>query len=318
MGKPQLIICGSIAIDRIMNFPGRYKDAIHPEKLHVLSLSVLLDKLEETPGGVGANIAAASARLGEKPVLLGSVGPDAKAEDYMKQLAELGVDISAVHTSKLSTASFNVITDLDDNQVGGFYPGAMADSKSLGLKPWKKLSVFVAVSAHDPAGMKAQVEQCKKYGLRLLYDPGQQVSNSSVSDLKAGLESAEVLIVNDYEMGALCKKVDTDPETLKAAIPVVITTLGKDGSMIEGAAAAAPIKIAVAKTAKLLDPTGAGDAYRAGFLYGYLRQWELVKCGQLGSVVASFIVEQHGTQVAFSKQAVINRYQETFNEGISL
>lgn len=316
MGKPQLIICGSIAIDRIMNFPGYYKDAIHPEKLHVLSLSVLLDKLEETPGGVGANIAAASARLGDKPVLLGAAGSEASA--YMRQLADIGVDTSSVHTSKLSTASFNVITDMDDNQVGGFYPGAMADSKSLSLKPWKKQSVFVSVSAHDPNGMKAQVAQCKKYGMRLLYDPGQQVSNSSVSDLKAGLEAAEVLIVNDYEMGVLCKKINTDPETLKAKIPVVITTLGKDGSLIEGAAVASPLKIAVAKTAKLLDPTGAGDAYRAGFLYGYLRQWELIKCGQLGSVVASLIVEQHGTQVAFSKQAVIDRYQETFNEGITL
>ncbi len=316
MSTPQLIICGSIAIDRIMNFPGRYKDAIHPEKLHVLSLSVLLDKLEETPGGVGANIAAASARLGEKPILLGSVGSE--AGDYMKHLTEIGVDTSHVHTSNLSTASFNVITDMDDNQVGGFYPGAMADSKSLSLKPWKKQSVFVSVSAHDPAGMKAQVEQCKKYGLRLLYDPGQQVSNSAVNDLVEGLQAAEILIVNDYEMGVLCKKVNTDPQTLKANIPVVITTLGKDGSLIEGAAVTAPLKIAAAKTAKLLDPTGAGDAYRAGFLYGYLRQWELVKCGQLGSVVASFIVEQHGTQVAFSKQSVINRYQEAFNEGITL
>src|SRR3954466_11490325 len=129
MDKPQIIICGSIAIDRIMNFSGRYRDLIKPDKLHVLSLSTLLDKLEDSPGGVGANIASSLARLGGRPVLLGSVGHDAK--EYIKQLASLGIDTSHVHFSRLATASFNVITDSEDSQVGGFYPGAMSDSDSL-------------------------------------------------------------------------------------------------------------------------------------------------------------------------------------------
>jgi adenosine kinase len=316
MAKPQLIICGSIALDRIMNFSGKYRDLIKPDKLHVLSLSVLLDKLEETPGGVAANIAYSIAQLGEQPVLLGSVGPN--AESYVKKLSDSGIDTSFVHTSQLPTASFNVMTDSDDNQVGGFYPGAMTDSANLSLKSWAGQDVLVCVSAHDPAGMRAQVAECQQYGLRLVYDPGQQVSNSPADDLKAGIDVAEVLIVNDYELGILCEKAETTPGAIKAKIPIVITTIGKDGSLIEGNQVDGPLGIAAAKPDKMVDPTGAGDAYRAGFLYGYLRQWQLPKCSRLGSVVASFVIEHHGTQTQLSKEAIIKRYQETFNEEITL
>jgi adenosine kinase len=316
MSNPQLIISGSIAIDRIMNFSGRYKDLIQPDKLHVLSLSVLLDKLEETQGGVGANIAYNAAQLGEQPILLGSVGPDAAA--YVEQLSSAGVNTGFIHVSKLPTASFNVMTDSDDNQVGGFYPGAMADSATLDLSRWAGQDVLVSVSAHDPAAMRAQVAQCQQHGLRLFYDPGQQVSNVPGADLQAGVAAAEALIVNDFEMGVLCTKTEMEPDALKAKIPIVITTYGKDGSIIEGARVKAPVKVAAAQPTQVVDPTGAGDAYRAGFLYGYLRQWELPACGRLGAVVASFIIERHGTQQRLSKPAIIKRYRETFNEEVTL
>ncbi len=316
MANPRLIICGSIALDRIMNFSGKYRDLIKPDKLHVLSLSVLLDKLEETPGGVAANIAYNMAQLGERPILMGAVGPD--ASDYLERLSSAGIDASSVHISKLPTASFNVMTDSEDNQVGGFYPGAMADTTSLTLKPWAGQDVLVCVSAHDPGSMKAQVAECAEYGLRLVYDPGQQVSNSPAASLKAGIDAAEVLITNDYELSVLSEKAGISAEEIKAKVPVVVTTLGRDGSIIEGAKAGGPHKIPPGKSAKLTDPTGAGDGYRAGFLYGYLRQWQLPKCGRLGSVIASFIIEHHGTQTEFSKEALIRRYRESFNEEITL
>ncbi|HYH36355.1 MAG TPA: carbohydrate kinase family protein [Candidatus Saccharimonadales bacterium] len=299
-----------------MNFSGSYQDLIRPEKLHVLSVSVLLDRLEETRGGVAANIAHGIALLGEHPVLLGSVGPN--AERYMKDLAAEGIDTGPVHVSDLPTASFTVMTDSHDNQIGGFYPGAMADSAGLTLKPWAGKEALVCVSAHDPKTMNAQVAECREYGLPLVYDPGQQVSNSPAADLKAGVETAEVLIVNDYELGVLSEKTGLTAEEIKARVPVVITTLGKDGSLIEGAKVSQPIRIPVAAPAALTDPTGAGDAYRAGFLYGYLRQWQLPACGRLGAVTASFVIEHHGTQARFSKEAVKARYQETFNEEIIL
>lgn len=310
-----MIICGSIAIDRIMNFSGRYRDLIKPNKLHALSLSMLLDKLEDSPGGIGANIAANLACLGEQPVLLGSVGEDAK--DYIKQLAELGVDTSRVHFSGLPTASFNVITDSEDSQVGGFYQGAMADSGSLSFKPWQGKDVLAMVAAHNPEAMNRQVTECRDYQLRLVYDPGQQVSDPA-TDLAAGVKASEVLLANDYELSVLCQKIGTSPEDLKAKLPIVITTLGRNGSIIDGQAAKGPISIGIAKPQAVVDPTGAGDAYRAGFLYGYLRQWDLRVSGQLGAVIASFIVERHGTQHRFAKQDVVNRYHENFNEEIEL
>ena len=316
MSKPQLIISGSIALDRIMNFSGKYRDLIKPDKLHVLSLSVLLDKLEESPGGNGANIAHSIAQLGERPILLGSVGPN--AADYLKELSDTGIDTEFVHVSQLPTASFNVMTDADGNQVGGFYPGAMSDAETLKLERWAGQDVLVCVSAHDPAAMRAQVAECKQQGLRLMYDPGQQVSNSPAADLKAGLDGAEILIVNDYELSVLCEKTATTPEAIKAKTPIVITTLGKEGSLIEGTQVKSPLKIAAAQPTEAVDPTGAGDAYRAGFLYGYLRQWQLRDSAQFGAVVASFIIEHHGTQTLFSKDAIIKRYQKTFNEEITL
>src|SRR4051812_48151611 len=154
MDKPQIIVCGSIAIDRIMNFSGRYRDLIQPDKLHVLSLSTLLDKLEDSPGGIGANIASNLAQLGERPVLLGSVGANAKR--YIDDLAGLGIDTAQVHFSRLPTASFNVITDSEDSQVGGFYPGAMGDSASLDFGFVQSKEDVVVISAHDPAAMNRQ------------------------------------------------------------------------------------------------------------------------------------------------------------------
>jgi len=313
--RPQIVICGSIAIDRIMSFPGKYRDFIHPEKLHALSLSTLLDKLEDSPGGNGANISYYLAQLGEKPILIGSVGPDGKG--YIADLAKMGIDTSHVHFSRLPTASFNVITDSEDSQVGGFYQGDMSDSQTDSFKAWQHKNDLDMVSVHNPAAMKAQVQECSNLGLRLVYDPGQQVIDSTV-DLEAGIKAAELLFINAYELGILCHKVSQTPEELKRRLPLMITPLGKHGSVIEGQKVDAPLQIGIAKAPQLVDPTGAGDAYRAGFLYGYLRQWDLKTCGQLGATVASLSVENHGTQAQFSLQVVKDRYRQNFNEEVEL
>jgi adenosine kinase len=316
MPVPELVVSGSIAVDRIMNFSGTYKDLIHPEKLHVLSISIFLDKLEDTEGGIAPNICYGLAQLGDEPVLYGSVGKDAEA--YMERLKRAGINTDYLHYSRLKTATFNVMTDDDNNQVGGFYPGAMADAGTLSLERWKGSEVIVCVSAHDPKAMRMQTDQCREFGLRLFYDPGQQVTNAPAEDLAAGIEAAEVVIANDYEIGQLVKKTGISDVKLKQKTPIVITTLGHEGSVIEGSKVPKPIRIKATEVKKVIDPTGTGDAYRAGFLHGYIRGWDLRMCGQLGSVIASFILEHHGTQVKLDKDEVIKRYKKTYKQEVQL
>lgn len=289
-----IVVSGSIAIDRIMRFGGRYADHIHPDKLDSLSISIFLQTMTDSPGGVGANIAYSLAMLGESPVLLGAAGHDAHA--YLERLAGHGVDVAAVHRSHLPTASFNVITDGDQNQVGGFYPGAMFDSERLDLAPWREAGALVVVSPHDPVAMRRQVEQCRRWGLPLMYDVGQQVSNLEAADLRLGLDAAHVLIANDYELHALSAKTGRSVDTITRQVPVVVTTLGPAGARIAGSALPAPVDVPAVPVTTAVDPTGAGDAFRAGFLYGWRRAWPWVDCVQLGATTAAFAVEQTGTQ----------------------
>ncbi len=300
-----------------MNFGGRYGDHIRPDKLDSLSISIFLEELKDAHGGVGANIAYSLALLGDEPYLVGSVGKDALL--YMEKLAHEGVNISHVYESSLPTASFNVITDADQNQVGGFYPGAMFDSDTLTFAPWRDQNPLVVVSPHDPKAMKRQVEECKKWDLTLCYDIGQQVSNLSGEDMREGVEAAEILIVNDYELTVLGDKTGLGIDTIKASVPIVITTLGKDGSVIEGTKVEQPIRVGVAQPEQVFDPTGAGDAYRSGFLYGYARGWPLQTCAQLGAVCATYAIESMGTQAhRFTREQIAERYQTSFNEALPI
>lgn len=309
-----MIICGSIAIDRIMHFKGSYQELLQPDKLSVLSLSVLVDSVTIAPGGIGANIAHNYARLGQSPILLGAVGEDAR--DYLTRLADIGVDVSQVHVSDNPTASFTALTDDENNQVGGFYPGAMADAETLSLDNWAGQDVLLCHSAHDPAAMRRLTVECKTKNVRMLYDPGQQVSSLSPEDLMAGIEAAEVVAVNEYEHSMLLQKTGLSPDQLASQVDVLILTKGENGSVITGRSVSETLEIGCVPAARAVDPTGAGDGYRAGFLYGYLRQWDLAVCAQLGAVVASFVLETAGTQVELSLPAIAQRYKQTFNEEI--
>lgn len=312
-----LVLTGSIAIDRIMSFSGSYADHLHPEKLDNVSVSIFLDQLTDSHGGVAANIAYTLALLGEEAYLVGSVGPD--AVEYMEKLAMHGVNITHVHESTLPTASFNVITDRDQNQVGGFYPGAMFDSETLTLEPWYMSNPIVVISPHDPAAMRRQIQECLNNQLTVCYDIGQQVSNAPVDDLLEGLRAADILILNEYELAVLSKKVDQPTEVILAQTPIVIATKGPEGSVVAGAHVQKPIEIGVAQPTGVVDPTGAGDAYRAGFLYGYARDWPLKACAQLGATCASFAVETMGTQThTCIKQAIIDRYETSFGKALPL
>lgn len=300
-----------------MNFNGSYADLIKPDKIHVLSLSVLVDNLTHSRGGVATNIAYNLALLGDHPIVLGSVGKDALA--YINDLKKIGVNTDHIHQSHLPTATFTVLTDKNNNQVGGFYPGAMSDTKDLSLKSWEGTHTLAVVSANDPVLMSRLVSESHKYGLELIYDPSQQVSNCTGADLKAGVMAASILMVNDYELSVLCAKTGLTETQIKEIVPLIVTTLGKDGSILSGKSIATPIQIPVISGLNPIDPTGAGDAYRGGFLYGYSRGWEPVICAELGTVMASYTIELVGTQThSPSKDEIITRYKKAFNKNLNL
>lgn len=300
-----------------MRFSGNYSDYIHPDKIDSLSISIFLEQQQDARGGVGANIAYTLALLGDEPILLGAVGEDAR--EYMADLARIGIDTSYVHFSTLPTAAFNVITDESNNQVGGFYPGAMFDSASLTFNEWQGKDIVAVVAPHDPVAMRRQIAECKKLGMKLCYDIGQQVSNTDGDVLTEGIAAATVLILNDYEMSVLSKKTGMTIAAIKAKVPVVITTYGERGSAIEGASVESPIEVGIVLPSDVKDPTGAGDAYRAGFLYGYAREWGLKQAGQLGATCATYAIECVGTQAHhFTKSAIAKRYFETYDEEITI
>lgn len=311
--RQKLVISGSIAIDRIMGFDGKYSNLIKPDHIDVLSISVLLNDMVVARGGVAANIAYTLALLEEKAILMGSVGPD--AAEYLQLLADSGIDVSYVKRSMFPTATFTVFTDAENNQVGGFYPGAMADDKERSLAQFKDEKILVVISPDDPDTMDFLVTQCIVYNLPFLYDCGQQVTNSSGESLKKGVLGAEVLIVNEYELALLSEKIHMTIEEIKAHVPICITTLGEKGSVIEGARVAEPINIPIVSPTQIADPTGAGDAYRAGFLYGYVRRLNLKTCGQLGALTAAYALENKGTQEhSYSKNDFLDRYKDIFGE----
>lgn len=318
MQEPRnIIVSGSISLDRIMNFSGSYADLIKPDKVHVLSLSVLIDNLTHSRGGVAANIAYNLALLGDSPIVLGSVGKDAL--EYIGDLNKVGVITGHIHQSDLPTATFTVLTDANNNQVGGFYPGAMSDIATLSLKPWQHTNSLAVVSANDPSLMTRLVRESQNYGLELVYDPSQQVSNCSGQDLKAGVMAASVLMVNDYELSVLCTKTKLSDAKIKAIVPLVITTLGKNGSELSGKDLARPIHVPALVDLNPVDPTGAGDAYRGGFLYGYRRGWDPEHCAELGTVMASYTVEIVGTQTHKPTKAEIKaRYAQAFGKQLRL
>lgn len=308
------VLSGSIAIDQIMSFEGEFADLIQPDKLHVLSISPLVQKMTRTEGGIAGNIAYSLALLGEKPVLLASAGSD--ASNYLLKLEKLGIDLSHIHLSSLPTATFSVLTDSNDCQVGGFYPGAMSDASSLGLEAFANQDILMVVSAHDPKQMAKQVLDCQKFNKKLLYDPGQQSLILDKKDLQQAIDTAEILIVNDYEMGLLCQKLKMSQAEIIQKLPLCIITLGKEGAFFyQRLDNYQKHLVKAVLLEEALDPTGAGDAFRAGFIYAYLHDWSVKNAVQLANIVASFATEQYGTQNHQLKWPIIKqRYKETYGE----
>lgn len=311
---PTILLSGSLSIDQIMTFDGLYKDLIQPDKLNVLSISTLLTSLQRTEGGVAGNIAYALALLGEHPVVYGSIHKDDAG--YIHKLKKIGADVSFIHYSVLPTAMFNVLTDRSGCQVGGFYVGAMGDAKSLSIKRFRNVPVFVVISPHDPKQMVFQIDECVKFKKRLFFDVGQQILALSKEEIIKGIHAAEFMVVNDYEFDMIMKKCCLTKNEILKHLEVCIITLGSNGAdLYEKTNGSKPKHIRAVAVSKVLDPTGAGDAFRGGFLYGYVRGWKRDICVELGCVVASYVVETHGTQeYTCTWKQIKNRYKQTYNK----
>lgn len=289
----RIAVTGSIATDHLMSYAGRFADQLLPDQLANISLSFLVDDLDIRRGGVAANICFGMGVLGLRPLLVGSVGSD--FDDYRSWLERHGVDTRHVRVSELKhTARFLCTTDLDQNQIASFYPGAMSEAREIELGPLGQLDLVV-VSPNDPDAMLRHTRECRERGVPFVADPSQQLSSLDGAQVRELVEGAELLLTNEYEAALTEKKTGWSAEELLAKVSVRVTTHGPRGAVVERAGEPA-IRVAVPKEERKADPTGVGDAFRAGFLSA--RSWGLgyERCAQVGALLATYCLETVGTQ----------------------
>jgi adenosine kinase len=291
-----VLVAGSIATDHLMHFPGKFSDQLLADQLHKVSLSFLVDELVVRRGGVAPNICYGMAQLGGSPVLIGAVGAD--FEEYRGWLSQHGVDCDHVHVSTTAhTARFVCTTDTEMCQIGSFYAGAMGEAIEIEIEPiWTATGADLAViSAYDPAAMVKHSAECREKGLRFVADPSQQITRMDGPELRDLIEGAELLFTNDYEKSLLESKTGLSETEIMARVDVRVTTLGSKGVEIVGRDLDR-VHVPVAKERSKQDPTGVGDAFRAGFLTarGWGLTWE--RSAEVGSLLATMVLETVGTQ----------------------
>jgi adenosine kinase len=309
-----IIITGSIAYDYILDFPGKYSDHILPDQIHKLNLSFIATKFDKKYGGTAANAAYCLGLLKTPNKLFSSAGKD--FIEYKNHLKKNGVDCSAVQVDKEKyTALGFAITDKTDNQIWGYFYGAADNNKNLILKNVANKGDLVLVGPTGADATMRMVKQCVELKIDYMFDPGFILTDVTPDQLRLGIKRAKYIIGNDYEIESIRQRVNDWKTYFKDK--VVITTLGKEGAVIETPKEKITIKPAVVK--KVIDPTGAGDAWRGGFLAGLDRGFDLKTCGQMGSLAASFAVEVYGTQeYSYTLSDFQNRYRQTFNSLLKL
>ncbi len=290
----QILVTGSIAYDYLMRFPGRFQEHFIAGELHNLSLSFLVDDMTKHWGGVAANIAFTLALFGERPKLMGVVGRD--FGDYRRWLEDCGVDCGTViQRDDVFTASFFANTDEDNNQLAFFYGGAMNLAREYAIADVLPGKPDIAViSPNDPVAMTRLCDECRQRGIRFMYDPGQQVARLSGDELRRGLQGARMLVVNAYEASVIYEKTGLRLEDLRDTVEIVVITAGDRGSTVYAGGGEQTVEAFAPDT--IADPTGAGDAYRAGLLFGLSKNLPLGLCAQIGALSATYALEVVGTQ----------------------
>jgi adenosine kinase len=289
----RILVSGSLAYDRIMDFPGRFADHILPEKIHILNVCFMVNGLTERFGGTAGNIAYNLALLGEKPVILATAGRD--FGPYREWLQTLGLPLTGIKDIPQEvTAGAYITTDKSDNQITGFNPGAMKHPSEFrldGVNPGATLAIVAPGNLED---MLVYTRQYQSLGVPYIFDPGQSIPAHGGADLKDMAQGALALIVNDYEQEMFRQKTGLDEAGILKLTATLITTRGEEGSVILWAGGQEKVPAVPAR--QVLDPTGAGDAYRAGLLKGLTLNLAWPDAARLGATLASFAVEQQGTQ----------------------
>lgn len=288
----QILICGSIAYDNIMVFPGRFKDHILPQQIHILNVAFLVPELRREFGGCAGNIAYNLKLLGSDPLVMGTVGDDSPL--YVERLKRLGINLSCVRqVPQTLTAQAFITTDLDDNQITAFHPGAM--NRSHENRVTRDLGAGLAIVAPDgKEGMLQHARELAGLGIPFMFDPGQGLPMFSGEELLAFVEHASYVAVNDYEGRLLEERTGRRLEDLAPKLKALILTRGAEGSVIH--ANGQCFDIPCAKAEAVVDPTGCGDAYRAGLLYGIASGFDWLKTGRLASLMGAIKVASRGGQ----------------------
>ena len=310
----RIVVTGSLAYDYIMDFPGHFKDHILQDKAHMLSVSFLVDSMRRLRGGVAGNIAYSLALLGERPLVVASAGVD--FGEYREWMERHGIDASGiVEIDDEFTASCFINTDKANNQIVAFYAGATAHAKNLSLEGLGLgTDDLVVISPTDPEAMTRYADECRKLGVPFLFDPGKQTPRLDGEQILAGLNGASVLVGNDYEFAMMAQKAGRSEAELIETAPLAVVTRGEEGSTIyTDETDGQGVEIPIAPVTDVVDPTGAGDAYIAGLVFGLARRFPLPVVGRIAALTAAYAIEQRGCQEHhFTPAEFAERYAEAF------
>lgn len=309
-----IIITGTIAYDYIMNFPGRFGDHILPDKIHQINLSFIVNKFERRRGGTAGNVSYTMALLSGPHTLFSVAGKDFL--EYKKAFLKLKVSIKNISIDKDNYTSTGFsMNDNTNNQIWGYFYGASEGIKNLDLKKIASKKDVLLIGPSGAVGSMSFVRQAVKLKIPYMFDPGFILTQVADSDLELGVANATYLIGNDYEINIIKNKIKNWKKIFSTK--TVITTLGEKGAIIETANKTYKIPIATPK--KIADPTGAGDAWRGGFLTGIQKGFDLQTCGQMGAVASAYAVENYGSQEhKYTKKEFENRYRQNFGSLVKL
>lgn len=311
-----ILISGSLAYDYIMDFPDSFKNHILPDQIHILNVCFVVDKLNKNFGGCAGNIAYTMKMLGSEPIILAPLGSDAR--DYMEHFKKYGIktDYMPVIENSL-TSSAHITTDKDDNQIIAYHNGVAEHATDLKVSDVKEPVDFVLITPTKKEAMIQHAKECYEKKIPFVFDPSHQLTAFSAQELMMLIGQAKFYIANDYEMKLTQEKTGWDMKELLNQVEVVITTLGEKGSVIQ--TKDETVEVGVCEALSVEDPTGAGDAYRAGFFSAYVKGYDFKTCGQVGAVASTYAIEHYGTQKhGFTVEEFGKRYEDCFGVKISL